>query len=355
MRQLVLAMLFLASSVAAQSKVGTTGASFLEVVTSVPALGMGELELIVPEGTNFADNPALLPFSNSARFQVGGNPSWTDSRPQIHFYTSYASYGISYSGESVDSSAKPPVWRLCAAYRYEVMKSDPLLERTYGDADYEGTGRTFTAKDQLHQITIGVSRSGSNDFGIGVSVKQVKETFSDYSSSGVSFDAGAYGRVPIMRPGISRETGPAREVKLQLLFGAALTNFGPGMEFIGKKYPLPHCWRFSLGAEVSYRDFRVLAGVEQRRWPMDLVGSSHYGVEAEWRRTITLRSGYGRLDGGETEVTSLGAGLSTRGLFRLMTHGRRGMPFDLKIDYARTESASGIYDGRDSWWLQLEL
>jgi hypothetical protein len=350
MRKLIFVLLLLAGSVSGQAKVGTTGANFLTIETSVPAIGMGQLGLISPQDCNFATNPALLPFSHHSRFLAGGNP-WTNEYVALmKLRTGYASFAFPLATAHSNDGACDTAWRVAGAYRYVGSSLDPIYETTYGGGD---SGATFEPRLSIHQIAVGLAHTGVIDFGFGGSVKFGSESFSDHKISSTSFDLGVYGRILIVggRAG-SDEPG---ETRVRGLVGAAVTNFGPKIKILDRKYDQPRMYRFGLGGEAHIANCRLLLGLQQDHTKFDIVDGTHLGGEVEWHRAIMVRAGQSWFATSSIDVSSIGGSVSLRGLLALVSNGRNSFGFDLVAHYSHMMSDSPIYDGLNAFSLQFKI
>ncbi|MFZ1685076.1 MAG: hypothetical protein WAU88_13255 [Candidatus Zixiibacteriota bacterium] len=356
MRRTLMVILMLTGISHAQSKVGTTAANYLNIETSIAAIGLGQLGLIVPNDCNFATNPALLPFSHQSRFLLGGNPWTNEYQVLIKLRTGYASIALPLAIKDSPGAPSDTTWRIAAAYRYVGSSFDPIYERSYNNGNFDGTGNTFMVKWTIHQVVLGLAHTGYPDFGIGGSIKFGHESVSNASRpfNSTSYDLGAYGRMPILGERKWDENSSA--LQLRIMIGLAVTNFGPKIDVLERQYDQPTMYRFGLGTEIHVSNCRFLLGLQQDHTKFDVVDGTHLGGEVEWHRAIALRAGQSWFATTSIDVTAFGGSLSINGLLSLIAPGRKKMPFDLKVHYSHMISPeNAIYDGLNAVSVQLEM
>lgn len=252
-------LLAIPGTVYGQAKVGTTGAQFLELGVSARAMGMAEAFTAVTDDISAVYyNPSALVFmyGREASFTYVSMPA------DVNFYFGAVGLPLEAVGGVLG----------VAAY---TLTSGDMIERTYNQGTYEGTGRVFSYDDFALAVSYG--RYLTDRFSIGLSVKYIGEFTHDYSASGWAADIGT-----------TYDTG-FRGFKI----GMMISNFGPDMRMITNDYPLPINFRFGGSinlVETADLEHRVLFSAEG--WhPSDNLEKYNAGVEYTFRQRFSLRAG----------------------------------------------------------------
>jgi hypothetical protein len=259
--------------VLAQAKVGTTGAQFLELGISARAMGMAEAFTAV-------SNDVSAVYYNPA-----GLTSLQGKELMFTYVQMPADIGYGFVGYGMPLEAVGGVVGF-AAYG---LNSGKMTERTYGQGDFEGTGREFVAQDMA--LSIGYGRYLTDRFSIGINVKYVGEFYHDYTSNGWAADIGT-----------SYNTG-FRNFKIAMV----ITNFGPDLKFIDKAYPLPINFKFGGSIDVVQGHDNIVTVSAEGTHPSDNLEKYNAGVEYTFKDRFSLRAG-GRFHYDEDGLT-FGGGL----------------------------------------------
>lgn len=213
----------------AQSKVGTTAASFLEIGVGARSLAMGEASAAAAEDvTAMYWNPAGLVRGGSAvTFQY---TEW------------FAETALQYAGGTVDLGANGSIG--VQAY---VMDSGEMEVTTLEFED--GLGETFRVRD----LSLGLSyaRYLTTTFALGGTFKYIRSSIWRMSSSAVALDLGV------------QYTTPFDGVRL----GFSISNFGGEMELEGDNVTE----RIDLDPTTAGDNDGILANLDTRSWDLPLI------------------------------------------------------------------------------------
>jgi hypothetical protein len=275
-------------TVLAQAKVGTTGAQFLELGVSARAMGMAEAF------TSVSNDVSAIYYNPAGLTALLG-------REVMFSYVSLpADVGAGFVGFGFPLEAVGGVVGI-GAYG---LKSGKMIERTYGNGDYSGTGRSFVWEDLA--VSVGYGRYLTDRFSIGVNVKYIGEMAHDYNANGWAADVGT-----------SYNTG-FRNFKIAMV----ITNFGPDLKFIEKAYPLPINFKFGASIDLLQGQDHQMTVSAEGSHPSDNLEKYNGGVEYTYKERFTLRAG-GRFNYDEDGLT-FGGGLK--------------LPFgqdkEIRVDYA---------------------
>ncbi len=253
----VLIGLMLPSLVAAQAKVGTTGAQFLELGVSARAMGMAEAFAAV-------SNDISAVYYNPAGLTSLLGKELMTTYIAMPADVSYAFAGVGVPLESVGGVVGIGLYGL---------SSGKMIERTYQQGTYEGTGREFTAQD--FALSLGYGRYLTDRFSIGINVKYVGEYFHDYTANGWSADVGT-----------NYDTG-FRGFKIAMV----ITNFGPDLKLIDKAYPLPINFRFGACINLLDNANHLMTFAAEGSHPSDNLEKYNAGIEYTFNDRFILRAG----------------------------------------------------------------
>jgi hypothetical protein len=290
----LLALAAIPTNVAAQAKVGTTGAQFLELGVSARSMGMGGAFVAVSDDISAVYyNPAGLTSLLGKEVMF----SYVDMPAGVQ----YGFIGLGTPLESVGGVVGVGIYALT---------SGSMIERTYNRGpDYPdegrfGTGREFAWNDLA--VSIGYGRYLTDRFSIGFTVRYIGEFVHDYSASSWSADVGT-----------SYNTG-YRNFKLAM----AITNFGPDLKFIEKSAPLPINFKFGGSINVVEAVDHLVTFAAEGSHPSDNLEKYNAGVEYLFKDRFALRVG-SRFNY-DTDGLTAGAGMR-------MPYGEDGL---ISFDYA---------------------
>jgi hypothetical protein len=240
----------------AQAKVGTAGAQFLELGVSARAIGMGE---------------AFLSISDDAS-AVYYNPAGLSQLMERQAMFTHVSYPAEISYDFVALVYPTPGFGGVWGVGFSMLNA--------GDMDYLGDyevglnpTQTFTAKD--YALSVSYSRSLTDRFSVGVTMKIIDELYDTERAIGWAADVGTL-----------YDTG-FKGFKI----GMMISNFGPDLKFIEQSYPLPMNFRFGGVVDVIRRgDHSAVFAVEGSH-PNDNMEKFNAGVEYWYKDLFALRLG----------------------------------------------------------------
>ncbi len=300
----LLIILTLTSSLFAQAKVGTTGAQFLEIMSSVRSLGMGEVAAPLIDRQSHFTNPATLSLTGDYSLSFTVRPIPSD--------LGYAGSGMNYQylGLASHVATLGDRWDLHLGLHSIRLASGSMIERTYQQGTYEGTGQRFKATANAYALTASIASGSHVKYGFGGTLRYVEENFHDFSSDGVAYDLGAIVRVPFYPAGHSTET---RHTLTSLTAGVSLKNLGPDLTFIDKDYPLPSAVVFGLSLELQFPNISLLAAVQEQMTTAFEEREVGIGIETGLYDMVWLR--LGRSPNGDfDDLSTFGTSISVRGL-----------------------------------------
>ena len=291
---LLIGVVLMHTSVFPQSKVGTTGAQFLSLPTSVRALGIGLSGVSLLDPTMHRRNAASLALGmEEAQFLFSLDPLVSNLPADISMYEVSGMYAI---GKQPDKK-----YYFATALSYQRLNSGDMIERDYYQGTYEGTGSTFSWKDNAVTLTGAYAYTGRVNFGLGVSVLYVNESAHDYSANGVAFSLGGLFQWEIT-PDLQQQTGYSFT---NLSLGGAYDYLGPKLKMINTSYPLPRELLLGISCEFGIKNMSgkiwSLTGIAELSDVIDNQSVYHLGLEANLHTWVALRGGI--LDGKNNSST----------------------------------------------------
>ena len=314
----LLLCLFASSSVFAQSKVGTTAASFLGIAVGARALGKGgAFTATADDATALHWNPAGI--AGIDRFTA--NFVHTEWLVDLNFDVVGAVLPVGETGV------------LGAQVVFLTMPDQEITTHQQGQQD--GTGLFYSAGSSSMGLSFG--RAFTDRFKLGVTGKYIREWIWHESASTLALDLG------------SIYTTSLNDMRL----GLAITNFGGRMQMSGRdldrlydidpiregnntsviaglatdKWPLPLTMRFGVAGElVKSTPYRVTVAADAVH-PNDNREYVNVGAEGAYREMFMVRIGYKSLFAPDSEegITG-GAGL------RIPTRGGPTVGFDFAYE-----------------------
>lgn len=299
------------SGIYAQQKVGGELPPSLLISPSVRAIGMGQTAVTSLDSRSFYFNPGTLALLDVQRGAISFNPASTKLFEFGDFSTRIHSEAVAlrlYDGKVSGGS-----FSLALGYMHTILAAGPIQEFTF-----IGPGRVFNATQRAHNFTVAGGYKGSIDFGIGATVRYIKESILDVTVDGFGFDIGSFVKLPLAGSLDRNGSGEGATI-LAVRGGASVTNMGHVVSFGNSSVPLPTRGHFGLGLDFSSGFFSFSPTAEytvaDNRGRDDL----RFGAEAGLYNMVFAR--VGRLDESEngSSETSYGFGFATRGLRRLLS------------------------------------
>ncbi|MBK7140640.1 MAG: hypothetical protein IPH75_01010 [bacterium] len=351
--RILLTSLILSSSLFAQAKVGTTGAQFLEMMPSVRSLGMGEVAAPLIDRQSHYTNPATLGLSGDYALSFTFRP--------IPSELSNSGSGVDYQSLGLAShvASLKNGWNLHLGLQAIRLSSGTLIERTYQQGTYEGTGREFEATSNAYAVTAALSSGSHIAYGFGGTFRYVEEDFNDFTADGIAYDLGAIVRIPLKTASVAT---PKPRPLTSLTAGISLKNMGADIEFIDNSYPLPSSLVFGLALEMNLSRISLVAAMQEQMTTELTEGEVGLGLECGLYDFLWLR--LGRTPNGDFDnLATLGSSLSVRGLLTqtvsaVAESSSKGLfsRLDLIASYATSiEDRDVLNSGIDYWQIEIVL
>jgi hypothetical protein len=311
--------------VAGQGKVGIAGfgtSSFLELSPAVRANGMGQAGVALTDNYSSYFNPAAVGLLHEKdRFQFTFYPSRADFDTDGFFQLEYWAGSLRLiSGPIGDNWS----FRLNLAYAHTRLKSYILM------ANYSNPmGEWSKMIDRTHSVTLSMSVSAITELGIGITWKNIYESFENESASGHGFDFGIMARLPSNRLGSVFEENRRNRWYFSPSIGISWCNVGPDIRIKKYEFPLPYFYRAGMAVPFGFEKevnldhlmlFKVTPAMELMRYPGE-EEEDKFGLELTIVNAVSARIGRLEKDFGYAEVKydTWGIGINSQGLVRLFT------------------------------------
>jgi hypothetical protein len=288
------------------SKVGTTGATFLEIGLGAPADAMGGAYV------------SLARDASALYWNPGGIAGVKDNEVTLYHSLWLADTKVSFAGMVI------PVGEFgTLGFAFTSLDMGDMPVRTI--EMQEGTGEYFSAGDMA--IGVSYARNLTDRFSIGFTAKYIRETIWHMSASAIAIDAGTVFRTDLFGG---------------MVIGASISNFGGQLKLDGRdtrtynrvdetktgsnanipynidldSWDLPLNIRLGISTDVyKSSNYRFTVAIDAIH-PNDNYESMNVGGEFAFMDCIAIRGGYQSLflpdsEGGLT----LGIGLNSKMLF----------------------------------------
>ncbi|MCF8262438.1 MAG: PorV/PorQ family protein [Melioribacteraceae bacterium] len=254
-------------------KVGTTSFQFLKVSTNARATALGEsFTAIAQTSESLFYNPAGIVNTKSYDVSVSHVDWFIDTK----IYAASLSYNLGNVGVV-------GLFGIFADYgSIQVTKVSSLGFLSNGSFNPGLTGQTISPS--AYMVGLSYARSLTDKFSFGFSAKYAGEDLILESSSSVLFDAG-----------LTYDTG-FKSIRL----GAAVRQFGPEVQFVEDKYPLPQTFEVGISAYlIDYSD-AFITNIPHSRLlfaysivhPRDYEQQQVIGMEYSYDDLVFIRGGY---------------------------------------------------------------
>ncbi|MBP7460972.1 MAG: PorV/PorQ family protein [Candidatus Delongbacteria bacterium] len=299
------------------TKVGTTGASFLEIGVGARAVGMGGAFVAIADDA-------------SALYWNPGGISRLQSKEVLFVHTQWlADVSFNYVGLAVPLGSFGTLGGSITTLGMDDMEVTTV---TYPD----GTGEKFSAGDFCMALTYG--RSLTDRFSIGANFKYINQNIWHMNASGMAIDIGTL------------FTTQFNGLKI----GMSISNFGGKLKMEGKdaiirhdidenktgnngqiighldtdKFAMPLIFRVGLSMDVLKSGMNRVTLATDALHPNDNTEHINVGGEYAFRDRVFLRAGYNSLFMKDSEEGfSAGGGICYRVMGNVL----------LKLDYAYTQ------------------
>lgn len=304
----------LAGTAASQTltKTGTTAAALLKIGVGPRAIGMGGA---------FA---ATADDISAMYWNPGGLGNFYGNEAMFNHAFWFADIGFDYAAVT----ARVGDFGTLGAF-VTVIGHDEMAVRTVEQPT--GTGERFDAGGMV--IGLSYARNLTDAFGIGFTVKYVRESIWNSAATGIALDVGVLYRIAVLN---------------ELRLAASVSNFGTKMKMEGidnllvtqvggstgnlintnvelDEFDLPLLFRVGVAADVIKGEDNRLTLAMDAVHPNDNTEYLNTGAEYGWNEMLFLRAGWKSLFERDTEQGwTVGAGL----------HYRIAGSVKVKVDYA---------------------
>ncbi len=316
---------YLSSGAQNISRVGTSAAQFLKLGVGARAAALGEAAVTSPgEVTGLYWNPSSIASVDRTSFAVSRNDLYADM-----------SYNFIGLVQPLGGSS---------AFGVSVIYLDTGNMEITTLADPEGTGTTFSW--EAYCVGVSYSRFVTDRLSLGATVKYVREGAYHLKAHTVAFDFGSM-----------LDTGV-----MGMKLGMCLSNFGSSMQLDGpslkvehdrwetnpgslptdaylktESYPLPLTFRVGLSMELIGKEGQLLNNETNQMViavdaydPNDALLRSNFGIEYQWNKILSLRTGYRGISVEKDEYESYDTASYTFG---------GGIAYDLNFAFVRFDYA----------------
>ncbi len=247
----------LPSSVFGQAKVGTTGATFLEIGVSARGMGMAEAYIAaVNDITATYYNPAGLSYMQGGEAML--------SYISLPADVTYGFVGAGLPLETIGG---------VLGFSAYGLNSGEIVRTTYENSYGNGTGQKFSSQDMAIGVSYG--RYLTDRFSVGVTMRYISLNADATSTSGWSADIGTL-----------YDTG-YRGFKI----GMVISNFGPDLRYIEKDFPLPINFKFGSTFNIVQSGDHIVTAAFEGAHPADNLEEYNGGMEYNYKNRYMLRVG----------------------------------------------------------------
>lgn len=328
---LILAVTALMSpSVNGQAKVGTTTAGFLRLSPSVRANGMGAAGVALRGHDGLYFNPALLGlYAVEHRGALAFYPKEANGEflPTLQSPLDHQSLVLSLPSRW---RPWPRVTLGVGFYRTRLLIGE-FIQRSWGSGQPAGTGDVIEFQEWAWNASSSLAYDGPVKVAVGLTYKRIHQDLGQVQGKTHAFDYGLAASMPL-----------GRYLKFGLLggrpvltptVGISWANDGPDMELYSKTYSntyaLPSIRRLGAAVELgvdrteqigNWRIIGLTVAIESEKY-LTGVPESWFkaGVELGIAEAVYLRAGHLDRNGSLASKKTVGFGISSRGLLRLVS------------------------------------
>ena len=276
---------------------GSTSVQILKTDMSPRAMGMGGSFVAVADDVYSANyNPAgigqLYVPETTAMYLSG----FGDSTLQYLAF-GVPLYAAGFTGLGKSGLAVSAIFSQDGKFTYRPINPDGTVSSLSTDAE---TNKIFALTYGEKIYSGDMKMEGYNakfDQYLGLSVKYIgSELLGKYPASAFAVDAGWL----------------AREPNLGLNFGAALSNFGPGIKYLKETDPLPYILRLGVSFQrPTIMDQSILLALESDVYMNESIKSFRAGLEYHFEKMFNFRLGYKALE--DNKGPTMGLGIRNEG------------------------------------------
>lgn len=300
----IILILSFVSELSAQ-KVGSTSMQFLKVIPSARGAALGDAYSVFASGAD----------------AVFWNPGGLAKTENVELYSTYINW-ILDTKQGAFSVAAPlfelGVFGLQIQYVdfgefLETSNFEPYIKNLDGPGI---TGRTFRPYSYL--IGLSYSRFLTDRFSTGLTAKFVHESLYDGREVVALVRTGGYEKVKTWANGLIFDFGLFYNTGFRSIqLATSVQNFGANVKYAKESHPVPLLFRFGIAANIMgsealfFIDDNSRLSVEFDLFqPNDYTQQAHMGLEYEFLKMFSLRSGY-KLNY-DYETFTFGAGIKQK-------------------------------------------